>query len=63
MIDLEDPRLDAIPFPDKRAHGFELADYSIQFRGTCPGCARAGASGRHAEPKTGKSGKKMRGAK
>jgi Fur family peroxide stress response transcriptional regulator len=41
MIDLDDPRLDNLPFPDALIHDFELTDYSIQFRGTCAGCAGA----------------------
>lgn len=40
MIDLEDSRLDELPFPESGVHGFQLTDYSIQFRGTCAGCAR-----------------------
>ena len=43
MIDLDDPRLDTLPFPDAVTHGFELTDYSIQFRGTCTDCAGASA--------------------
>ena len=41
MIDVEDSRLDELPFPDAGAHGFTLTDYSIQFRGTCGDCARS----------------------
>ena len=48
MSDLEDPRLDTLPFPDAVAHGFELTDYSIQFRGTCTDCAGATAASEHA---------------
>ena len=45
MIDLEDSRLDELPFPESGVHGFQLTDYSIQFRGTCAACARnSGAS-------------------
>ena len=40
MIDLEDSRLDELPFPESKVHGFELTDYSIQFRGICAACAR-----------------------
>lgn len=42
MTDLEDPRLDQLPFPDAAAHGFQLSDYSIQFRGLCASCASTG---------------------
>jgi len=45
MIDVEDSRFDSIPFPASRKHGFSLSDYSIQFRGTCPECSAAAASG------------------
>lgn len=40
MTDFEDPRLDQLPLPDSKAYGFELTDYSIQFRGTCASCAQ-----------------------
>jgi Fe2+ or Zn2+ uptake regulation protein len=48
MVDLEDPALDHIPLPDRRTTGFDLVDYSIQFRGSCPDCrgrARTSAKG------------------
>jgi Fur family peroxide stress response transcriptional regulator len=38
MVDLDDSELDTIPLPSRRRTGFELVDYSIQFRGTCPDC-------------------------
>jgi Fur family peroxide stress response transcriptional regulator len=41
MIDVEDSRFDTLPFPDVAGHGFELTDYSIQFRGMCPDCAQS----------------------
>jgi Fur family peroxide stress response transcriptional regulator len=53
MVDLDDPRLDAIPLPKKGAQGFELEDYSIQFRGTCSDCARTARA-----PKAGRAEKK-----
>ena len=46
MVDFEDPRLDEIAFPDPRTHGFELTDYTIQFRGTCPECSAAAPGAR-----------------
>ena len=59
MIDLEDSRLDELPFPDPVTHGFELTDYSIQFRGTCADCARAIAVSEHAtSPRKGQRQKK-----
>lgn len=47
MIDLDDPRLDNLPFPDAVIHDFELTDYSIQFRGTCADCVGAVAAPEH----------------
>jgi len=46
MVDLRDPRLDSLPFPDARSQGFKLTDYSIQFRGTCADCAQRAAKPR-----------------
>jgi Fur family peroxide stress response transcriptional regulator len=40
VVDLEDASLDSAPLPNVRRRGFVLADYSIQFRGTCSQCAR-----------------------
>jgi len=42
MVDFEDPGLDAIPLPAGRVHGFEISDYSIQFRGVCKDCREKG---------------------
>jgi Fur family peroxide stress response transcriptional regulator len=39
MVDLEYPALDSLPLPVVSS-GFEIEDYSIQFRGLCPSCAR-----------------------
>jgi Fur family peroxide stress response transcriptional regulator len=38
IIDLEDERLDAIPFPDVSRKGFRINDYHIHFRGLCSEC-------------------------
>jgi Fur family peroxide stress response transcriptional regulator len=38
IVDLQDPLLDGLPFPD-RSSGFQIEDYSIQFRGLCSACA------------------------
>ncbi len=40
IIDVESPRLDRVPWPDVRNHGFKISDYRIHFRGTCAGCRR-----------------------
>jgi Fur family peroxide stress response transcriptional regulator len=39
MLDLEDPSLDGLPLPSESS-GFQIGDYSIQFRGLCSDCAR-----------------------
>jgi Fur family transcriptional regulator, peroxide stress response regulator len=38
IIDLEDARLNKIPWPDAARHGFKIADYHIHFRGRCARC-------------------------
>jgi len=38
IIDLEDPRLNKIPWPDAAHHGFRIEDYHIHFRGRCARC-------------------------
>ncbi len=50
VVDLEDPELNGIPLPTHERTGFELVDYSIQFRGTCPDCLRE-----RSEPPEGRS--------
>jgi Fur family peroxide stress response transcriptional regulator len=50
MIDIEDSRFDSLPFPDPAKHGFQLSDYTIQFRGICPKCSAA-AAGRRPAPR------------
>lgn len=52
MIDIEDSRFDRLPFPDAGAHGFQLSDYSIQFRGLCASCAQSGTAPRRRRPKS-----------
>ncbi|MFH1279195.1 MAG: transcriptional repressor [Candidatus Eisenbacteria bacterium] len=39
VIDIFDGRLDALPSPDTSAHGFEVTDHRVQFRGLCGDCA------------------------
>ena len=41
IIDVEDARLNRIPWPDVRRHEFQIEDYSIHFRGRCAGGNRA----------------------
>jgi Fur family peroxide stress response transcriptional regulator len=38
IIDLEDARLNRIPWPDVRRHQFQIEDYNIHFRGRCARC-------------------------
>jgi Fur family peroxide stress response transcriptional regulator len=38
MVDLDDASLDTIPLPAPGYLGFDIADYSIQFRGICRDC-------------------------
>lgn len=47
MIDLQDPSLDHLPLPDSGS-GFEITDYSVQFRGLCLKCAAKQKVGRPA---------------
>jgi Fe2+ or Zn2+ uptake regulation protein len=39
IVDLDYPRLNDLPLPNVSS-GFTIEDYSIQFRGICPECAR-----------------------
>ena len=38
--------------PVRRKTGFELVDYSIQFRGTCPDCLKKGQGPEAETPRT-----------
>ena len=38
IVDLEDPRLDALPMPRVRGRDFQINDYSVHFRGVCARC-------------------------
>lgn len=38
MVDFSDPKLDALALPPKGVQGFQISDYSIQFRGLCDDC-------------------------
>ena len=39
VVDVEDDRLKRVELPKSRAQGFEIMDYSVHFKGTCPDCA------------------------
>ena len=56
MTDFEDPRLDKLPLPDSKSQGFELIEYSIQFRGTCADCVEGAKGWAGAPAAKGKSG-------
>jgi Fur family peroxide stress response transcriptional regulator len=38
ILDVEDPRLDRIPWPDVKPGEFEIQDYNVHFRGRCGRC-------------------------
>jgi Fe2+ or Zn2+ uptake regulation protein len=38
VIDISDAKLDALPVPDTRRHGFVVEDLRVQLRGTCRKC-------------------------
>ena len=40
ILDLEDPRLNQLPWPDVGRHGFQIEDYHIHFRGRCARCRK-----------------------
>jgi Fur family peroxide stress response transcriptional regulator len=45
IVDLDYPPLDQLPLPNLSS-GFKIEDYSIQFRGVCPECARKSSARR-----------------
>ncbi|MGB9625928.1 MAG: Fur family transcriptional regulator [Phycisphaerae bacterium] len=45
IIDLEEQRLNRVPWPDVRRYGFEIRGYHIHFRGVCARCRKAPAAG------------------
>jgi Fur family peroxide stress response transcriptional regulator len=40
IIDVEDPRLDHIPWPKVTPREFQIEDYRVHFRGRCAGCSK-----------------------
>ena len=40
ILDLEDARLNQLPWPDVGRHGFQIEDYHIHFRGRCARCRK-----------------------
>lgn len=51
VLDIAEPALDALPFPDTSRLGFEVRDFVVQFRGLCRTC-RAAKSERGRSPRT-----------
>jgi Fur family peroxide stress response transcriptional regulator len=49
IVDVEDARLNRIPWPDVKAHEFRIQDYNIHFLGRCGRC-RQKASARRRTP-------------
>ena len=50
VMDVHAPSLDALRLSAVRTAGFEISDYSVHFRGTCPECRRREAA---VAPRTG----------
>jgi Fe2+ or Zn2+ uptake regulation protein len=40
IIDVEDPRLNAIPWPKVSSREFQIEDYNVHFRGRCARCCQ-----------------------
>ena len=55
VIDLHEPLLDALDLSRARRTGFEISDYSVHFRGTCPDCRAPKPRGRTGRRKGGHS--------
>ena len=54
IIDLEDARLNQLPWPDAGRHGFQIEGYHIHFRGRCARCRQkpqAFGAGRKTAPR------------
>jgi Fur family peroxide stress response transcriptional regulator len=49
IIDVEEPRLNHIPWPKVNPREFQIEDYHVHFRGRCARCQKPGA--RHRRPK------------
>jgi Fur family peroxide stress response transcriptional regulator len=50
VIDVHEPALDALDLSRARRAGFEISDYSVHFRGTCPDCRGQKTRGRAGRP-------------
>jgi Fur family transcriptional regulator, peroxide stress response regulator len=54
ILDLEDPRLNQLPWPDVGPSGFQIQDYHVHFRGRCARCRQkpqAFGAGRKSAPR------------
>jgi len=45
VVDLDDVPVAVPPLPARRRAGFDVVDYAVDFRGTCPACRKRRASG------------------
>lgn len=52
LVDYEDEGLNDLPLPRGRAQGFQISDYSIQFRGMCADCRKQSSTSNGATRKT-----------
>lgn len=52
IVDVEDPRLDALPWPRIPVRQFSIENYQIQFRGRCARCRNKARAGGRRPPKT-----------
>ena len=41
IMDVEDPRLNRLPWPVINPHEFQIEDYHVHFRGRCARCSRS----------------------
>jgi Fe2+ or Zn2+ uptake regulation protein len=46
IVDVEDPRLNHLPWPDVSSRKFQIQDYHVHFRGYCDRCRQAPARSR-----------------
>lgn len=40
IMDIEDPRLNRLPWPEVNLHEFQIQDYHVHFRGLCARCRK-----------------------
>jgi Fur family peroxide stress response transcriptional regulator len=47
IVDVEDSRLNHIPWPDVKSRGFQIQDYNVHFRGRCVRCRQKPRARQH----------------